>query len=117
MRQQRRMFALAVSFGVQACLSIHTYKVVDVMYLHSSGGPIGLELSGAVSRPFMMCWDIKYLDMAKMAGIDMKMYERYIDDSNQVAVIPPPGSQYDISQKKLLVDSELAKTVRDENLL
>ena len=85
------------------------------MYLHSSGGPIGLELSGAVSRPFMMCWDIKYLDMAKMAGIDMQMYERYIDDSNQVAVIPPPGSQYDIVQKKLVIDPELANADGDEN--
>ena len=74
-------------------------KVGDIMYLQGSGGPIGLELTGAVSRHFMMKWDKMYLDKVRRAGIDMQMYERYVDDSNQVAVVPPPGSQYDRQQK------------------
>ena len=114
-RQQRRMLALAVSFGIKACMSNHTYKVGDVMYLQASGGPIGLELTGAVSRPFMMYWDRVYLDMVKAAGVDMKMYERYIDDSNQVAVVPPPGSWYDSNQKKVVIDANLAVAEEEED--
>ena len=32
------------------------------------------------------------------------LYERYIDDSNQVAVVPPPGSKYDTESKKVVID-------------
>ena len=36
------------------------------------------------------------------------MYERYINDSNQVAVVPPPGSRYDEASKRFILDEELA---------
>jgi hypothetical protein len=49
------------------------------------------------------------------AGMDMMMYERYIDDSNQVAVVPPPGSCYDVANKQLVIDVELAVRDGDEN--
>ena len=75
------------------------------MYLQTSGGPIGLELTGAVSRPFMMKWDKLYLDKVKKAGMEMVLYERYVDDSNQVAVVPPPGSKYDKVKKKVLIEN------------
>ena len=50
-RQQRKMLALAVSYGVKTVLSNHTYKLGDNIYLQTEGGPIGLELTQAVSRP------------------------------------------------------------------
>ena len=62
-----------------------------------------------------MYWDRVYLDMVKAAGVDMKMYERYIDDSNQVAVVPPPGSWYDSNQKKVVVDANLAVAEEEED--
>ena len=51
--QQKKLLALAVSFGVQAALSNHTYMVGDTMYHQRAGGPIGLELTTSVSRPFI----------------------------------------------------------------
>ena len=53
-RQQKKMLALAISKGVLACISSHTYRIGDTVYHQQEGGPIGLELTGAVSRPFMM---------------------------------------------------------------
>ena len=89
------MIGLAVSIGVKQVLSQHTYKVGDVVYLQMKGGPIGLELTGAVSRPFMIKWDKKYLEMVQKAGIQMWLYKRYIDDSNQAAEVPPLGYKYE----------------------
>ena len=43
------------------------------------------ELTGALSRPFMMRWGKLYLEAVEAAGIKMWLYERYVDDSNQVA--------------------------------
>ena len=85
--QQRRMISLAVTIGIYQVMSQHTYKVGDVCHLQMEGGAIGLELTGAVSRAFMMSWDKKYLEMVRKAGIKMRLYKRYIDDSNQVACI------------------------------
>ena len=104
--QQKRMLALAITIGVHQVLSSHTYKVGDEIYLQTEGGPIGLELTGAVCRPFMISWDKKYLRMVKDAGIMMVMYKRYIDDSNQLARVPPEGAVYDGNTKKIVINEE-----------
>ena len=114
-RQKKKMLALAISTGVWQILSNHTYIVGDQCYLQAEGGPIGLELTGAVSRPFMMMWDKSYLKMLKQAGLFMRLYERYVDDSNQVAEVPPAGSKYDRERKKIIYDeTELALRVDEE---
>ena len=102
--QKRKMLALAVSVGVQCVMSSHTYMVGDTAYLQTEGGAIGLELTGAVSRPFMQKWDRNYLKLIKAAGIDMNVYERYVDDSNQVAKVPPNGYSFDVVTGKLKFD-------------
>ena len=42
----------------------------------------------------------------------MIMYERYVDDSNQVAIVPPVGSVYDPDRQKVIVDPQ----VNDNNV-
>ena len=61
----------------------------------------------------MMRWDKMYLDRVRRAGIVMQMYERYIDDSNQAAVVPLPGAKYDSDSKKVIIDENLI--IPDEN--
>ena len=90
---------LTVSYGVYTAMSSHTYKVADDTYQQMAGGSIGLELTGAVSRPFMLRWDHLYKANVSKAGMNLQMYERYVDDSNQVALVPPPGTKYDNTTK------------------
>jgi hypothetical protein len=73
-----------------------------------SGGPIGLELTGSVSRAYMLRWDKLYLLKVKKSGLDMTLYERYVDDSNQAAVVPQPGARYDVLTQKVVVDQNIA---------
>ena len=103
-RQQKKLLALVISAGVRMVMANHTYKVGDTIYHQSAGGAIGSELTGSVSRPFMIRWDRMYLEKVRKAGIVIKMYERYIDDSNQLAIVPPPGSRYDVDRKKVVTD-------------
>ena len=65
------------------------------------GGPNGLQVKGAVSRPFMMMWDRVYQKM-----LIMRLYERYVDNSNQAADVPPPGSKYDKASRKVVYDGD-----------
>ena len=106
-KEKKKMVALAVAEGVRACMSNHTYRVGDTTFQQQAGGPIGLELTGAVSRAFMHRWDKLYLEKVEKAGIQMKMYKRYVDDSNQVAVVPPPNSKYNVNEEKIVIDPEL----------
>ena len=55
------MVSLAILIGVQEVFGNHTDMIGDTTYLQTQGGPIGLELTVAVSRPFMMFWDKLYL--------------------------------------------------------
>ena len=82
------------------CLATHVYQQM-------AGGSIGLELTGAVSRTFMLRWDQLYKAFVKKSGVDLLMYETYVDDSNQVAIVPPPGSRYDADSKKVVTDETL----------
>ena len=52
----------------------------------------------------MMRWDKMYLKKVRKAGLNMPIYERYVDDSNQIATVPPPGSKYDKNTGKIVVD-------------
>ena len=113
-KQKRKMIALAVAEGIKTCLENHMYCVGDKKYLQVRGGPIGLELTGAVSRPFMARWDRMYLERVRKAGIEMLLYERYVDDSNQAAVTPPPGTRYNQEKKKIMVDR--SKIKEDESI-
>ena len=113
-KQKKRMLALVVAEGVRVCMESHVYCVGDRVFLQQSGGPIGLELTGAVSRPFMARWDRKYLENVRKAGMKMLLYERYVDDSNQVAVVPPRGWEYDRGEKKV-VESQRRNAEKDED--
>ena len=68
------------------------------------GGSIGLELTGAVARPFMLIGDQLDKNSVRKAGMNIMMYEWYIDDSNQVATVPPPSTRYDRVTRKGEVD-------------
>ena len=102
--QEKKMVALALAEGVRACMANHVYCVGDKVFIQQSGGPIGLELTGAVSRAFMCRWDKLYLERVEKAGVKMLVYERYVDDSNQAAVVPPEGSTYDAEQRRVVRD-------------
>ena len=113
--QKRKMMALAVSNGVKACMRNHLYKVGDQVYLQMEGGPIGLELTGAASRAFMWRWDQMYIRKAKKAGIEIIKYERYVDDSNQIAVVPEKGAKYDSTSKKVKIYEQLKEQREEED--
>ena len=117
-RQKRKMLALAVGYGVYTTMSCHTYKVGDEVYQQLGGGSIGLELTGAVARPFMLRWDTLYRDRIKTAGqdlnLDLVMYERYVDDSNQVVTTPPQGARYDVISKKVVIDDNHNDTLLND---
>ena len=60
-----------------------------------------------MARPFMLRYDDMYKKSVSKSGMKLMLYERYIDDSNQVAEVPPPGSKYDAESKKVIIDESI----------
>ena len=51
------MMSLAIKSGVRVVMESHVYKFNGKTYQQSQGGAIGLELTGAVARVYMIWWD------------------------------------------------------------
>ena len=50
-----------------------------------------------------------------LVRIKMRLYERYVDDSNQVAVVPPRGTKYDKDRGRIVVQQESDEEERKED--
>ena len=95
--QRRKMISLALDAGIIAVMTHHVYSYNDKTRLQTERGPIGLELSGAVARVFMLLWDRKLLKALHRATLhlqwDLFMYLSYVDDSNTACNILPLGAR------------------------
>ena len=91
------MISLAIEAGIIAVMSHHVYTFNGKIYLQTEGGPIGLELSGAIARVFMLVWDRKLLTALNKAtqhlDWDLYLYLRYVDDGNTVCNTLPLGAR------------------------
>ena len=54
----------------------------------------------------MLWWDDRFLEMANSAGVDIEMYERYVDDSNLVPETIEAGWGYSKETGKLVFTEE-----------
>ena len=54
--EKRLMLSLALQEAVEACMGNHIYSLVGDTLVQEDGGPIGLKLSGAVAKVFMINW-------------------------------------------------------------
>ena len=113
-RQKRTLLALAIATAVRVVLKNHTYKVGDTIFRQTEGGPIGLELTGTVSRPFMMKWNKHYLEKVEQAGMSMHLYKIYVDDSNQIAEVLPTGSEYDSETGEIVINNQLDQSEEED---
>ena len=60
----------------------HIYKFGGELRRQQDGGPIGLELTGALADLFMLYWDRKFLNKLEELFINVKGYKRFKDDTD-----------------------------------
>ena len=101
---------MAIAMDVKIVMSNHTYSVGDKFFLQTKGGPIGLELTGAIARVFMNFWDKKHLKKVEESDLEMKMCRRYIDDSNHQVPLVPDDHNPETFVKKLL---DIANSIQE----
>ena len=92
--EEKRMFKIALEIGLTVVMKNHTYEFARSIRKQSEGGPIGMDLTGTVAKIFMKWWDKEMLRRMNDVGIEVKMYERYVDDINKCVRQTPIGARY-----------------------
>ena len=79
-REKMKLVGKFVELVVIEVFSNHIYEYGGKIYLQGEGGPIGLSLSGAISRVVMAVWDRKVGELCSLNGVKMWFQARYVDD-------------------------------------
>jgi hypothetical protein len=92
--QRRRMLSRLVNKMVVLVMKNHVYQFDGKLYRQKEGGPIGLLLTGTISRIVMLEWDRRYLNRLTDLDLTPSMYYRYVDDQGVAVWSTPPGLEY-----------------------
>ena len=107
-KEKRSLLGLALSKGVDKVLSNHYYSFNNKVYKQSKGGSIGSELTGEVSRVYMLRWDRKFLKKLDKLGWEVTLYKRYVDDISIAVRGVQPGVRYNPAKGNLeVVEGEI----------
>ena len=96
--ETRQMLALALEVGVKACMDNHTYSLSTSWRRQTSGGAIGLKLTGALAKVFMVWWCRRFGQTLRVATSDIEfelyLHKFYVDDHNLAMEELPSGARY-----------------------
>ena len=109
--EERLMLSLALEEAVKSCMDNHSYSVSNQTRVQARGGPIGLKLSGAVAKVYMVYWCRMFRIILEAATSSIPSFRHhllkfYVDDQLQVCEELPPGSRY-LGGEVVVVDDEV----------
>ena len=65
---------------MEVCMSNHMYTIGGDIRIQGDGGSIGSDLTGEVTRIYMIQWEEELKKRCKKAGVSLELYKRYVDD-------------------------------------
>jgi hypothetical protein len=112
--EKRKMLARLVRKLVVVVMKNHLYQFEGKLYLQLEGGPIGLLLTGTISRVVMLEWDRLFLMKLTELDLSPEMYFRYVDDHGVSVWSTPKGMKY--KEGKLVMEEEdMEEGMKKEN--
>ena len=110
--QKRKMLTECIRIALTIVMENHMYTFDNKIRKQTSGGAIGLTLTGTLAQIFMMWWDGEFIKRAEDAGIVLRMYKRYVDDIDPVMLETPLGAE--LKDGKIIVEE--ARIATDMNI-
>ena len=107
--EKRKLIVEAIRIVLDVILKTHTYKFNGITKVQTSGGPIGMEITGVIAQIFMVWWDERLKQIAEDIGLEIILYERYVDDINVIMKRTEKGQRYEGEE---LIQNE--ETKRDD---
>ena len=96
------IFKEALKIGLSTVMNNHIYEFDGILRKQTTGGAIGLQLTGTLAKLYMVWWDKMFLSKLSHLQINVAFYKRYIDDIN--IGITHPGNGYEYKDGKLHKD-------------
>ncbi len=100
--------AEALRIVLTELLTTHTYEFAGCLKRQCKGGPIGMELTGVVAQVFMVWWDQELKKRLADINFQLRMHQRYIDDTNVAAKQTEVGPRYD-GEKMVITQASVAE--------
>ena len=104
--QQRVMLVEALRIALKLVMDNHMYEFDNEIRRQTSGGAIGLELTGTIAQVFMVWYDKQIVNKLTEIGLEPLAYKRYVDDIN--AVLPETQLGAVFRNGEMVVDDTLA---------
>ena len=89
------MLTEAIRTVLTVLLTTHAYEFAGEIRKQTSGGPIGMEITGVVAQVFMVWWDRRLRERLDAINIQLPLHKRYVDDTNPAAQKTEIGARYD----------------------
>ena len=104
--EKRKMLMYGLRIAMLFIMKNHIYSFSGEYWKQSRGGPIGLDLTGAIAQIFMIWWDTEFKERVRTQLHEVTMLKRYVDDINTALPPAPPGSRY-VQGKVVVVPEEV----------
>ena len=95
------MIGLLAASSVETVMGNHYYTIGGTIRKQEEGGAIGSDMTGEVTRDYMILWDEKLIELCKTLGITLDLYDRYVDDDTIVTRAIGKGWYYCSVDKRM----------------
>ena len=72
------MLSLALEEAILVAMGHHTYSLADQTRLQGAGGPIGLKLSGALAKVYMVWWCRSFTETLQGATVTLPSFQQHL---------------------------------------
>ena len=110
--QKKKMMSMLMGAVITMIMTNHLYIFDGKVYHQEKGGPIGLEITGVIADVVLLWYDRVFLQKAKDAGLQILLYQRYVDDVFIVAVARRSFSKGDREDERA-AENELSEEMRN----
>ena len=92
--QKRELIIRALHIAIKFIMNNHTYTFGNQIRKQSKGGPIGLDITGAIAQIYMIWWAEELKTRLSNLGIVLEAKKCYVDDVNIAMPPTEPGLRY-----------------------
>ena len=107
----KNIISYAVGITLKVTLKNHIFTFNSKIYKQTKGGAIGVGIAGDVANLFMVWWDRRMRAAVINRGIDMKLYSRYVDDTNLVVKAVNADETENKEEKTMLILQDIANAI------
>ena len=93
-QQKETMIKEALRIAITVVMKNHTYEFNQEIRRQVEGGAIGMDLTGTVAKIYMKWWDRQLTNKVNAIGLQIELYERYVDDINIGMKAVEVGARY-----------------------